>query len=65
VTLDGEALFDSENGQWVAPQDRRVGFVFQDLALFPHLSVIKTSVRLSHLAKGAERARRRVRRPLH
>ncbi|MDZ7683514.1 MAG: hypothetical protein U5J63_17835 [Fodinibius sp.] len=26
--------------QHVAPQDRGIGFVFQDYALFPHLSVI-------------------------
>ena len=27
------------NGAWVAPERRRVGMVFQDWALFPHLSV--------------------------
>jgi len=27
------------NGSWVAPEHRRVGMVFQDWALFPHLSV--------------------------
>jgi len=27
------------NGCWVAPEQRRVGMVFQDYALFPHLSV--------------------------
>jgi iron(III) transport system ATP-binding protein len=26
-------------GRFVAPEDRRIGMVFQDLALFPHLSV--------------------------
>ena len=26
-------------GSWVAPENRRVGLVFQDYALFPHLSV--------------------------
>jgi iron(III) transport system ATP-binding protein len=26
-------------GYWVAPEDRRVGVVFQDYALFPHLNV--------------------------
>jgi molybdate transport system ATP-binding protein len=32
-------LFDSGLGINVSPQRRRVGYVFQDLALFPHLSV--------------------------
>jgi iron(III) transport system ATP-binding protein len=29
----------SAPGAWVAPEDRRVGMVFQDYALFPHLTV--------------------------
>ena len=32
-------LFDSALGINVPPQRRRVGYVFQDLALFPHLTV--------------------------
>ena len=39
VVLDGEVLFDSTSGVVLAPEDRRVGFVFQDYALFPHMSV--------------------------
>ena len=26
---------------WVRPEDRRIGFVFQDFALFPHLTVLQ------------------------
>src|ERR1051325_9750617 len=38
--LSGErVLFDSEKKIAVEPAQRRVGFVFQDLALFPHLTV--------------------------
>ncbi len=33
-----EVLFDSERHLNLAPQHRNVGYVFQDLALFPHLS---------------------------
>lgn len=29
----------SGGGDWIQPEDRRVGMVFQDYALFPHLSV--------------------------
>jgi len=58
VTLDGEALFDSETREWVAPQERHLGFVTQDLALFPHLSVLKNiTYGLSHLAKRERRER--------
>ena len=32
-------LFDSEKKIAIDPEKRRVGFVFQDLALFPHLTV--------------------------
>lgn len=37
VWLDGVRV--SGRGVWVAPEDRRIGMVFQDYALFPHLSV--------------------------
>jgi ABC-type Fe3+/spermidine/putrescine transport system ATPase subunit len=38
VRIDGETM--SENGRvLVAPEDRGLGMVFQDLALWPHLSV--------------------------
>lgn len=39
ITLNGEALFDSEQGIDVAPERRRIGYVFQEGRLFPHLSV--------------------------
>jgi len=38
VRVDGHLL--ESPSQHVAPQDRGIGFVFQDYALFPHLSVI-------------------------
>jgi ABC-type sulfate/molybdate transport systems ATPase subunit len=39
IELDGTVLFDSAAGIDVAPERRRVGFVFQDYALFPHMTV--------------------------
>jgi len=39
IVRDEEVLFDSAAGVDVPPERRRVGFVFQDLRLFPHLSV--------------------------
>jgi molybdate transport system ATP-binding protein len=41
VTLDGEVLYDGENGSWLPPQQRHLGFVGQNVALFPHMSVLK------------------------
>jgi len=39
IVLDGEVLFDAAAGIALSPEHRRVGFVFQDYALFPHMSV--------------------------
>jgi len=39
VTMAGETLSDAATGVHVAPEQRRIGMVFQDYALFPHLSV--------------------------
>ncbi|MES2936795.1 MAG: ABC transporter ATP-binding protein [Pseudomonadota bacterium] len=39
VILDGVTLFDSTRGTNVRMEQRKVGFVFQDYALFPHMSV--------------------------
>ena len=35
ILLNGRTLFDSEKGVNLAPQERRVGYLFQDYALFP------------------------------
>jgi molybdate transport system ATP-binding protein len=39
IVLDGRTLVSRERRVWVPPRERRCGFVFQDLALFPHLDV--------------------------
>ena len=39
VAVDGAVLADTETGVWVAPERRRLGVVFQDARLFPHLGV--------------------------
>ena len=39
VSLDGERWLDTERRLSLPPERRRVGLVFQDYALFPHLSV--------------------------
>ncbi|EGP09787.1 molybdenum transport ATP-binding protein ModC [Bradyrhizobiaceae bacterium SG-6C] len=39
IALDNEVLDDSASGVHVPPHRRRIGYVFQDARLFPHLSV--------------------------
>ena len=39
IRLKGRVLVDVETGQWVAPEARRIGVVFQDAQLLPHWSV--------------------------
>ncbi len=39
MRVDGDTLFDSTRGIDLPPQNRRMGYVFQDYALFPHLTV--------------------------
>ena len=39
IDINGRALFDSAQGICLPPQSRRVAYLFQDYALFPHLTV--------------------------
>ncbi|HUC53018.1 MAG TPA: molybdenum ABC transporter ATP-binding protein [Candidatus Cybelea sp.] len=38
IAVGGDVLFDSERGIYVPAPKRRIAYVFQSLALFPHLS---------------------------
>lgn len=38
ISIGGERLFDSARNVDSPPQQRRIGYVFQDLALFPHMT---------------------------
>jgi molybdate transport system ATP-binding protein len=39
IELDGKVLADTMSDAWLPPERRRVGLVFQDAKLFPHMSV--------------------------
>lgn len=43
ITLNGQVVSGSVAGKyhWIKPEKRRLGFVFQDYALFPHLTVLQ------------------------
>ena len=56
VVIDGCAI--AEPGYVVPPEARGVGFVFQDYALFPHLTVAGNVAFGLHRTKAAERMQR-------
>jgi molybdate transport system ATP-binding protein len=58
VQVNGETLFDSARGVNVAAERRRIGYVFQDARLFPHLSV------LTNLRYGAKRVPKHATMPI-
>ena len=41
IELDGQVLTDTAAGISVPPEQRRIGYVFQDDRLFPHMSVLR------------------------
>ncbi len=55
ITLGPRVLFSSEADIDVPPHERSVGFVFQDLALWPHLTAVD-QVRLVGRQAGLDRA---------
>src|SRR5579859_5701297 len=53
ISLDDALYFDSDQQLFVPPQERPFGYVFQDYALFPHLSVFENvafGLRAQHLS---------------
>ncbi|MAL80172.1 MAG: ABC transporter ATP-binding protein [Sneathiella sp.] len=56
IHIAGEVMADER--VFIGPENRRVGLVFQDYALFPHLTVLdNVAFGLSDLAAGERRAR--------
>jgi molybdate transport system permease protein len=59
VRLNGRTLLDTESGIDLAPAKRRIGIVFQDYALFPHLTV-RENIGFSLHRRTAEERQKRV-----
>ncbi|MDO8692225.1 MAG: ABC transporter ATP-binding protein [Dehalococcoidia bacterium] len=64
VVLDGQTVFDSRLGINLPPQKRSVGYVFQNYALFPHLTVEGNIGYGLHRLPASER-RQRVEEAIH
>jgi molybdate transport system ATP-binding protein len=60
VALDGKVLDDPKTGAWVPTEKRSIGYVFQDHALFPHLSALE-NVAFGLKARGVRRSEARHR----
>jgi molybdate transport system ATP-binding protein len=56
VAVDGQVLVDTERGVFVPAHRRRVGYVFQDSRLFPHLSVRRNLLYGRWFSRGADGA---------
>src|SRR5215813_14607085 len=62
ISLDGHLYFDSASGVNLSIQRRRVGFVFQDYVLFPHLTAeqnVAYGIRAGEYGGGHSKAARR------
>jgi len=58
IVLDGRVLYDSQQGIDLPSRQRRIGFVFQNYALFPHLTVEENiSYGIRHWPGARRRAR--------
>ena len=55
IILDGKTLFDSEKRINLTPQQRNVGYLFQQYALFPNMTVEQNIACGIHGKKDAER----------
>ena len=58
IAVNGKVLFDSSQGINVPSKDRKIGFLFQNYALFPHLTVAENiAFGLQHLSVDEQKLR--------
>lgn len=56
IVIDGEILTDTERGIYIAKHRRRIGYVFQEGRLFPHLTVRQNLLYGGWFARAPRRA---------
>ena len=64
VAIDGDVLDDTSTGLHIPPHRRRIGYVFQDARLFPHLNVhqnLDYGRRMNRLPEDAAQDRKSTR----
>lgn len=54
IELDGQVLYDSEQGIDLPPQERHIGYLFQSYALFPNMT-IRENIRFVAVGTPAEK----------
>lgn len=57
VTIGDRTVFDT-SGTWVAPEDRRIGMVFQSYAVWPHMNVLDNIAYPLRVRRVGKRERR-------
>ena len=58
ITAGGETWFDSDAGRFLPPHHRKVGLVFQDYALFPHMTARdNVAAALGHVPNAERKTR--------
>ena len=64
IVLDGVTLFDAKRGIDLPPQQRRVGYLFQNYALFPTMTVGQNILCGMHWERDRQRRRQELERML-
>lgn len=59
IIVDGSILYDGEAGVHLSPQARRCGYVFQNYALFPHMT-LRENLEFAAAARGKLDRHKRV-----
>lgn len=65
IVLDGETLFDSQEKIDLPPQKRQVGYLFQNYALFPNMTVRQNILCGLHREKDRKKREQELEKVLH